>query len=194
VEHVEKALGYHDINPDDSWAECWNFALGRGAHVSNNAGDSEWYTPAPYIEAARTVMGGIALDPASTPEANTVVRADMFFTAEDNGLEQEWFGPLWMNPPYAQPLIGDFCAKLAGEFKAENVSQAITLTNNATETRWFHDLAGAGSAICFPRGRVKFWHPEKESAPLQGQAVVYLGENVVAFQEAFAGFGFTVTL
>lgn len=195
VAHVEKALSYHDNNPDDSWAECWDHALGRGAHVANNAGDNEWYTPAPYVEAAREVMGGIDLDPASSVAANEVVRANRFFTEEDNGLVQVWEADsLWMNPPYARPRIDEFCGKLAEDYSAHNVKQAITLTNNATETGWFHALAEVGSAMCFPRQRVKFWHPDKESAPLQGQAVVYLGDNVEAFRARFVEFGFTVML
>jgi hypothetical protein len=79
--------------------------------------------------------------------------------------------------------------KLADEFSAGNVTEACVLINNATETGWFVALARAAAAVCFPQGRVKFWHPEKESAPLQGQAVLYLGAQPERFIQAFGQFG-----
>jgi hypothetical protein len=41
---------------------------------------NEHYTPPRYIEAARTVLGNIDLDPASCVEANAWVKADAFYS------------------------------------------------------------------------------------------------------------------
>lgn len=155
-------------------------------HVAHNTGNNEWYTPHEYITRAVMVMGAIDLDPASTEIANTVIGAARFYTVDDNGLTKPWAGRLFLNPPYASELISEFVNKL---LVSSNVTEAIVLVNNATETKWFQSLAQKAHAVCFPAGRVKFWHPERESAPLQGQAVLYLGPNVKKFSEQFADIG-----
>lgn len=136
-------------------------------------------------------MGAIDVDPASSEAANQVVKATQFFTAADDGLAKEWVGRVWMNPPYAQPLIANFCEKLADEVRAGNVTQACVLVNNATETAWFQTLLDVAAAVCFIKGRVKFLDAQMNpnGAPLQGQALLYVGADVAAFRAAAADFG-----
>lgn len=160
-------------------------------HVSHNSGNNEWYTPIEIIETARLTMGSIDLDPASSDIANETVQAKAYYTAEDNGLEQEWYGNVWLNPPYASDLIGLFADKLIDELP--NIDQAIVLVNNATETEWFCKMARCVDAICFPRTRVKFKTPDgKTGAPLQGQAILYFGDDAQGFCERFEAFGWCV--
>lgn len=162
-------------------------------HVAFNSGNNEWYTPVEYIEAARKAMGSIDIDPASSEIANKVVKAGTFYTAETNGLDKRWGGNIWMNPPYSSDLIGKFVDKLVEE--RENYNQAIVLVNNATETEWFNKIVSIASAVCFPKGRVKFYMPDgKTGAPLQGQAIIYIGDNIKAFMDAFSLFGWRVML
>lgn len=163
------------------------------AHVSHNSGENEWYTPPAYIEAAREVMGDIDLDPASSAAANKIVGAKEYYTKKEDGLKYEWKGRVWMNPPYAQPLIEHFSNALVDEQDKGNVHESCVLVNNATETEWFQNLAESADAICFPSGRVKFADVNgKPGAPLQGQAVVYRGPNKRKFKDTFSKFGLVV--
>ena len=159
-------------------------------HVTFNSGNNEWYTPEKYVEMAREVLGHIDLDPASSKIANETVKADRYFTEEENGLNQVWYGKVWMNPPYGTDLIGQFTEKFADEYIAGNITEGIVLVNNATETAWFADMIQSASAVVFPRGRIRYYSPQKESsAPLQGQAFIYFGENTDRFLEVFGVVG-----
>jgi len=163
----------------------------RKPHVSRNSGNNEWYTPERFIEAARLAMGGIDLDPASCEVANRTVKAAKFYTKDDNGLAQDWHGKVWMNPPYAQPLIADFCERVANLYAMGEVEQACVLVNNGTETKWFQTLLDEASCVCFPSSRIKFLDPDgnPSGAPLQGQAIVYFGDRLYEFVETFRKFG-----
>jgi phage N-6-adenine-methyltransferase len=187
--------------PEEQWerklsrqiglAEAAASATGKASNPRTElTGEFEWYTPPEYVELARAVLGSIDLDPASSAQAQKTVRADRYFTAADDGLTQEWRGRVWLNPPYSQPLIGQFVKKLVDEVGAGNVTEAILLTHSYTDTKWFHASFAAMSAVCFTDGRIKFIDPHGERAsPTMGQAFHYFGKNVTRFAEVFGDIG-----
>ena len=164
-------------------------------HVSFNSGENEWYTPPELIEAARETMESIDLDPASCAVANETVQATEYFDITANGLNQKWHGNVWLNPPYASDLIGKFADKVTQSYKDGDIEQAIILVNNATETNWFYTLISTASAVVFTKGRVKFrMNNGSTGAPLQGQALIYMGGNPTAFTLNFLEFGWGAIL
>ena len=159
-------------------------------HLAQNTGQNEWYTPAEYIEVAREVLEIIDVDPASSSLANKTVKATKYFTSEDDGLTESWVGKVWMNPPYAQPLIYQFIEKLCREVEDGNVSAAIVLTNDSTDTAWFQRASSLAAAICFTKKRICFVSPEGEKgSPLQGQAFFYFGRDIKRFADRFQALG-----
>lgn len=160
-------------------------------HVSNNSGEIEWYTPREYVEAARLTMGSIDVDPASSDMANKIIGAERYFTKENDGLEQTWRGNVWMNPPYSQPLVTEFCNLLVEKYLLGETIQACVLVNNATETNFYQNMLKYCKAVCFIKGRVKFIDKDGNSsgAPLQGQTILYFGDNPKIFEENFSYFG-----
>ena len=162
-------------------------------HIATNSGENEWYTPPEFIESARRAMGGIDVDPATSEAANESIGAATFYTISDNGLKQKWFGRVWMNPPYGQPLIAEFCAAVVRKKAACEIEQACVLVNNATETVWFQTLLSQSSALCFPCRRIKFLDEDSNpvNSPLQGQAIIYMGSRAAEFCVEFSAHGFS---
>lgn len=198
AKHIRETVEvYRDIHePREIDVSAWNaaplppvMATTAYRHVSDDS--YEWYTPQEYINAARSTMGGIHLDPASCDDANKIVGAANFYSLTDDGLQQPWHGTVYLNPPYSYPAVEQFGQKLIAEYNAGNVSQAVVLVNNCTDAAWFHELANAASCMCFTKGRVKYWGPNSAQAR-QGQVFFYLGDNGAAFKKNFAGFGLLV--
>jgi phage N-6-adenine-methyltransferase len=157
------------------------------------SGDFEWYTPKEYIEAARSVFGAIDLDPATSAVAQKIVKAKRYYTIDDDGLDDDWDGHVWLNPPYAQ--MAQWVDKLLVEYRAEKVSAAILLSSNGTDTEWFHQAAAVATAICFTKGRIKFVDGNgagDRSSPPTGSAFLYFGTEIERFHKVFGKFGTVV--
>ena len=154
-------------------------------------GQEDWHTPSLYIDAARRAMGSIDFDPASSPAAQERVQATEYRTRERSGLDCEWQGNVWINPPYSANVIPLFADKLLGELDAGRVDQCCWLSNASLDTRWGQRLSKAAQGLALIRGRVKFLAPNGRE--LQSNAwmtvVLYFGGGVDRFYEAFRGLG-----
>lgn len=158
---------------------------------------NEWFTPSRYIEAARLVMGGIDLDPASCEQANRVVQATQYYSQAENGLMQPWFGRVWLNAPYGRcewhgegrmSYQSIFAGKLLREYAQGNIEQAVLLSLGNPNSKWFQPFFEF--PICFKRDRIHFDRPDGSSGhfgfPL---AFIYLGPHERRFIEIFSRFG-----
>jgi hypothetical protein len=90
---------------EDEWDKWQKISANKPAFVTMYTKEEEWYTPPNIIEAARTVLGNIDLDPASCVEAQKYVQARCYFTPKEDGLSKKWKGRVWLNPPYTVGLI-----------------------------------------------------------------------------------------
>jgi len=179
-------------------AQVINIAKSKNAtRVKGLTGEFEWYTPRKYLDAAIAVMGAIDLDPASSERAQEHVKAKTYYTLENNGLTKRWLGRVFLNPPYGMPTIREFVNKMIESWQSGDMREGILLTNNATDTEWFHNVleACSASALCLTRGRISFLESSSDgeliekTSPTHGQAFFYFGPNIDTFAEIFSGFG-----
>ena len=82
------------------------------ALVSKFTGNIENYTPNYIMKSVREVLDNIDLDPASCELAQNIVKAKEYYTEQSDGLNHEWYGNVYLNPPYKYPLIEHFINKL----------------------------------------------------------------------------------
>jgi len=176
--------------------KCWELAeLWQAANYSSESND--WYTPGKYIAAVREALGDIDLDPASSVQANGTVRAKEVFTQEDDGLARDWFGRVFVNPPYGRTpehrsLAAAFCNKAICEYASGNVEACIILVNSLHSQTWQAPLYY--HTICFVDHRIHFVSAdgEENENPTFQNIFIYLGRDVAKFAAAFSGIGYVM--
>ncbi|MCP4437519.1 MAG: hypothetical protein GY810_00980 [Aureispira sp.] len=149
--------------------------------------NDEWFTPKWVIDKVYKVLGSIDLDPASNVEANKIVGASNIYTIEDNGLEKEWRGRVYMNPPYSAKLLKQFLNKAVEEYTCGNISECLILTNSGTDTLWNKILREYIQA--YTQGRISFICGEtlkEKGKGSRGQCMTYIGKNANKFIQEFS--------
>lgn len=114
----------------------------------------EWHTPKWITDPLSEAVDGFDLDPASGCEPDPI--ADVQYTEEDDGLEEPWFGTVWVNPPYSRWDNPRWAEKIWREAQEKRVKLIIALVPANTSTDWWHNYYARADKICLVDHRIKF--------------------------------------
>lgn len=178
--------------------------------VQHASGRNDWGTSDFVIEAARKVLIGIDLDPASSEEHNKRVRAKTIITSMS--LQTSWFPvanqplSIFLNPPggkclsgvgkrqTSQPLM--FWKKLLFARTMGLLKHAIYYAFSIEALQYTQQCSMAICAfpVCFPSKRQAAVDPtgEGRASPSHAQAIVYvpgLVDRSEAFRSEFSKMG-----
>ena len=122
---------------------------GIGSHQSAVMKKEEWLTPPELLRA----LGEFDLDPcAPVADRRPWEMAKVHYTINDDGLNSDWFGRVWCNPPYGLKAAS-WLQKLS------NHSNGIALIFARTETKMFFDWVWSkADSLLFIKGRLHFYH------------------------------------
>lgn len=144
--------------------------VSRGFSKLDNPGHegetNTWLTPLSLIKK----LGPFDLDPCGYPGHPT---ADRLITLPNDGLNQDWSGRVWLNPPYGRH-IGKWLKKL------ETHGNGIALVFSRTDTEWFQQLRP--DLVFLLKGRIAFIRPDETISTNAGH-----GSMLLAFGRKNAG-------
>lgn len=142
-------------------------------------GKEDWLTP-PWVLAA---LGGATMfdtDPCS-PMPRPWDTAKQHFTLADNGLNKEWTGRVWLNPPYGNQTP-KWMQRLAQH--GNGIALIFARTETATFFPWVWEHA---TGLLFLKGRLSFFTKEGRSGDAAGAPsvlIAYGEENFSILERA----------
>lgn len=137
--------------------------MGLSAHQSAKMKNDEWLTPPNILSS----LGAFDLDPCA-PVIRPWETASEHFTVLDDGLNKQWFGRVWCNPPFGREAV-KWLRRMAEH------GNGIALIPARTETAMFYETVwGLADAVLFIQGRPHFHYVNGERAPFNSGAPICL--------------------
>ena len=128
----------------------------------------EWSTPQDLFDKLNEEFK-FTLDPCATAEN---AKCKKYFTAEQNGLLQDWGGEtVFCNPPYSK--IGKWVEKAYREGHKDGTVVCLLIPAR-TDTKYFHRFILHRSEIRFLKGRLRF-SGAQYNAPFPSMVVIFRG-------------------
>ena len=158
---------------------------GMFSHVQPKPGYKrvEWYTPKWIFDELDITFD---LDPASPHDYQTFVPASRKFTIFDDGLSREWFGRVWLNPPYGRDT-GYWIRRMIDH------GNGIALVFSRTDAAWCQECLQSADAMLFISGRIDFVpgheNAHKKSRSGAGTVLFAFGQDCAAALSRLQSFG-----
>lgn len=123
----------------------------------------EWLTPPELVKK----LGDFDLDPC-TPIKPPFLHARINYSIKDDGLTKEWFGRVYMNPPYGKGM-----EKWMERLKIHG--NGIALIFARTETKcFFNHIWNDAEAVLFLKGRIKFYNVDGKQKGSPGAPSIFV--------------------
>lgn len=106
-----------------------------------------WITPKWIIDA----LGPFDLDPCAADPRPWDCAGHSY---TENGLARQWFGHIWLNPPFDRRVVGLWIRRLA------EYGSGIALLHARTEAEWFEPVWQEAKAVLFLADRLYFHYPD----------------------------------
>ena len=172
LERVADALGAELVLAPANRGQTFYTGL-----ATSSAWDS-WSTPQSVLDLLYGVVGGgFDLDPCSLGRGVGRVDARRHFNRHDDGLAHQWFGNVYMNPPYGRVLVG-WVTKAAIEVRQGRADLVIGLVPARTDTLWWHSWIAACADVWLLKRRLSFGDG-MAPAPLPSALVLWGGTDAV---------------
>lgn len=162
--------------------------------ISPRASIQDYFTPVELINAARVAMGGVDLDAASHPIANRKHRIPDYFHINRSAFENDWYGRVWLNPPYGNNA--PWFERILYFLNTGAVTQLCMLSPVwAFTTEQAKPVMRRSSAMVLLSPTPKFWgNSSNRTGVNHPHAVVYFGDRADEFHAAYASHGISFEL
>lgn len=165
---------------------------------------NDFYSPVLLYEPVRQALGGVIdLDPCSDYIANEHIKARKIFTANNSGLNQNWFGGVWLSPTFNE--WSEWARKALNEIHLKRVREIVSIVGaRQAGYDYMCDFMNEVDSLCYPRKRLTWWGKagpavRKETGrgkkngtnAEESHLILYNGPNVNRFRESFDPIGNT---
>ena len=162
---------------------------GGNRSTSLVCGDNESngpYTASEIVEAMKTCLDEIDLDPCAGRHSGARIPARLSIGRDEDGLAHEWNGRVGLTPPYGH-MIRYWTSKLCQEYDSGRTIAAVAIVPVRTDEDWWKEIASCARALCFLDSEYR--RVESEYSATQPLVAFYLGQHPHAFHRSFSPLG-----